>query len=57
MDPPLPHYMIKCIVYNMPVSQAIEYTGSKVSRQSLYHDDYNDDDDVAMGCNNQDDVE
>jgi len=28
--------MIKCIIHNMPVSQAIEYTGTKGSRQGLY---------------------
>ncbi len=33
---PLPHHMIKCIIHNMPVSQAIEYTGTKGSRQGLY---------------------
>ena len=33
---PLPHHMIKCIIHNMPVSQAIKYTGAKGSRQGLY---------------------
>ena len=35
-SPPLPHHMTKCIVHNMPVSEAIEYTGAKGSRQGLY---------------------
>jgi len=33
---PLPHHMIKCIVYNMPPLQAIEYTGANVSKQGIY---------------------
>jgi hypothetical protein len=28
--------MFKCIVHNMPVSQAIEYMGAKGSQQGLY---------------------
>jgi hypothetical protein len=28
--------MIKCIVYNMPPCQAIEYTGANVSKQGIY---------------------
>jgi hypothetical protein len=35
-SPPLPHHMIKCIVYNMPPRQAIEYTGANVSKQGIY---------------------
>jgi len=28
--------MIKCIVFNMPPRQAIEYTGANVSKQDIY---------------------